>query len=71
MKIRILMDKGDGTKGMDKFVVHKETLEFEKIYLGKFQEFSKSRRSDGPTVRKTMFLRSVKMPHKMVKFCKW
>jgi len=36
MKIRILMDKGDGTRGMDKFIVHKETLEFEKIYLGKF-----------------------------------
>ena len=36
MKIRILMDKGDGTRGMDKFIVHKETLEFEKVYLGKF-----------------------------------
>ena len=36
MKIRILMDKGDGTRGMNKFIVHKETLEFEKIYLGKF-----------------------------------
>ena len=36
MKIKILIDKDDGTTGKNKFEVHEETLEFEKIYLGKF-----------------------------------
>ena len=36
MKIRILIDKEDGTIGKNKFERIEETLEFEKIYLGKF-----------------------------------
>ena len=35
-KIRILIDKEDGTTGKSKFNVHEETIEFEKVYLGKF-----------------------------------
>ena len=36
MKIRILVDKEDGSTGKNKFELYNETLEFEKIYLGKF-----------------------------------
>ena len=36
MKIRILIDKEDGSTGKNKFTLHNETLEFEKIYMGKF-----------------------------------
>ncbi len=36
MKIRILIDKEDGSTGKNKFNMIEETLEFEKIYLGKF-----------------------------------
>ena len=36
MKIKILIDKEDGSTGKNKWEVHNQTLEFEKIYLGKF-----------------------------------
>ena len=36
LKIKILIDKEDGTTGKSKFNVHEETIEFEKVYLGKF-----------------------------------
>lgn len=36
MKVKILIDKEDGSSGKNKYNVHKETLSFEKIYLGKF-----------------------------------
>mgnify|MGYP001436411560 CR=1 FL=1 len=36
MKVRILLDKEDGSIGKNKFTLHEETMEFEKIYLGKF-----------------------------------
>ena len=36
MKIRILIDREDGSTGKNKFTLHNETLEFEKIYMGKF-----------------------------------
>ena len=34
LKIKILIDKEDGSTGKSKFTVHEETLEFEKVYLG-------------------------------------
>tara|TARA_B100000900_G_scaffold413084_1_gene436237 strand:- start:19757 stop:24193 length:4437 start_codon:yes stop_codon:yes gene_type:complete len=36
MKIKILIDKEDGSTGKNKWEVHNQTLSFEKIYLGKF-----------------------------------
>ena len=36
MKIKILIDKEDGSIGKNKWEVHNQTLSFEKIYLGKF-----------------------------------
>ena len=36
LKIRILIDKEDGSTGKNKWKIHNETLTFEKIYLGKF-----------------------------------
>ena len=36
MKVRILIDKEDGSIGKNRFTLHEETIEFEKIYLGKF-----------------------------------
>jgi DNA-directed RNA polymerase II subunit RPB2 len=36
LDIRILIDKEDGTTGVNKFTLNTETLEFEKVYLGKF-----------------------------------
>ena len=36
LKIRILIDKEDGSTGKNKYSEHFETLTFEKIYLGKF-----------------------------------
>ena len=36
LKVRILIDKEDGTVGENKFTLHEETLTFEKVYLGKF-----------------------------------
>ena len=36
LKIKILIDKEDGSTGKNKFTVHEETLEFEKVYLGRF-----------------------------------
>ena len=36
VKFKILIEKNDGSTGMDKFHVHEETIELEKIYLGRF-----------------------------------
>ena len=36
MKIKILIDKEDGSTGKNKFQIHEEVLEFNKVYLGKF-----------------------------------
>jgi len=36
MKIKILIDKEDGSTGKNKWDIHNQTLSFEKIYLGKF-----------------------------------
>ena len=36
MKLKILIDKEDGSTGKNKFEVHEEVIEFNKVYLGKF-----------------------------------
>ena len=36
IKFKILIEKNDGSTGMEKFQVHEETIELEKIYFGRF-----------------------------------
>ena len=36
VKFKILIEKNDGSTGMEKFHVHEETIELEKIYFGRF-----------------------------------
>ena len=36
IKFKILIDKEDGSTGKDKFDIHEETIQLDKIYLGKF-----------------------------------
>ena len=36
VKFKILIDKEDGSPGKDKFDIHEETIQLDKIYLGKF-----------------------------------
>ena len=36
VKFKILIEKEEGSTGMDKFQVHEQTITLDKIYLGRF-----------------------------------
>ena len=36
VKFKILIDKNDGSSGLNKFEIHEETIQLEKIFLGRF-----------------------------------
>ena len=36
VKFKILIEKNDGSTGIDKFHIHEETIQLEKLYLGRF-----------------------------------